>query len=148
MNTLKYISIMLLLSLLIVTGCSTKQEQVYQPVEEEKMIISFQKMLESGVTEKYEIFSTGRYAFSLLNKNNEENKRENTLLPEDLTYLKSLVQGDKFDSIPPYMEGSGENCPILLLRINLNQEVTKRAESCANTPEAFNKILEEIEKLK
>ena len=144
MNTLKYISIMLLLSLLIVTGCSTKQEQVYQPVEEEKMIISFQKMLESGVTEKYEIFSTGKYTFSLIS----ENKRENTLLAEDLTYLKSLVQGDKFESIPPYMEGSGENCPILLLRINLNQEVTKRAESCANTPEAFNKILEEIEKLK
>ena len=46
------------------------------------------------------------------------------------------------------MEGAGENCPILLLRVNLNKEVTKRAESCANTPETFNKIIEEIEKLK
>ncbi len=149
MKTAKYIFILTILSLLVISGCS-KQEQVYQPpVGQEKLIISLEKTLESGVTDKYQIFSTGRYTVSLINKNKEESKKENKLVEADLNYLKSLVQESEFNSIPSYMEGAGENCPILLLRVYLNnQEVTKRVESCANTPEAFNNIVSEIEKLK
>jgi hypothetical protein len=85
----------------------------------------------------------------LINKNKEENKNENTLVEADLNYLKSLVQNTEFRSIPPYMEGAGENCPTLLLRTNFNDvERTVRSESCANTPETFNKVVAEIEKLK
>lgn len=148
MNTTKYMFILTILGLLITSGCSKQPEQIYQqPVEEEKLIISLSKTLESGVTEKYDIYSSGRYTNSLINKNKEETKKENTLLESDLTYLKSLVQGDDFNSIPTYMEGAGENCPIILLKTYLNKEKTLRAESCANTPEQFNKIISEIEKL-
>ncbi|MEK6936811.1 MAG: hypothetical protein AABW58_01940 [Nanoarchaeota archaeon] len=150
MKISKYIFILLTLSLLVISGCS-KQEPapVYQPpVEQEKLIISLEKTQESGVTNKYQIYSTGKYITSLINKNKEETKNENTLLEADLNYLKSLVDSDEFNSIPPYMEGAGENCPIILLRVYLNKEITKRSESCANTPEAFNKIVLEIEKLK
>lgn len=151
MKTTKYILILIVLSLLVISGCSKEQKPVYQqPVNAEELIISLEKILESGVIEKYQIYSRGRYTFSLVNKNKEETKKENTLLESDLSFIKSLVQGNKFNSIPPYMEGAGENCPTILLRVYLNQEQEKtvRAESCANTPEAFNKIVEEIEKLK
>ena len=151
MNTTKYILALTILSLLVISGCS-KQEPapVYQPpVEQEKLIISLEKTLESGVTDKYKIYSTGRYVVSLINKNKEEVKKEATLLESDLNYLKSLVQGKAFNSIPLYMEGAGENCPIILIRTNFNDnEKTVRAESCANTPETFNSIVAEIEKLK
>ena len=150
MNTTKYILALIILSLLVISGCSKEPEQVYQPpVEQEKLIISLEKILESGVTDKYQIYSTGRYVVSLINKNKEEIKKESNLLESDLNYLKSLVRGNEFNSIPPYMEGAGENCPTLLLRINLNDnERTVRAESCANTPDPFNNIVAEIEKLK
>ena len=149
MKTTKYIFILIILSLLIISGCSKQPEQVYQPPAEEKLIISLEKTLESGVTDRYQIFSTGRYTSYLINKNKEELKKENTLAEADLNYLKSLVQSKEFKSIPPYMEGAGENCPIILIRTNFNDnEKTVRSESCANTPEAFNKVIVEIEKLK
>lgn len=149
MITTKYILALIILSLLVISGCTKEPEQVYQPpVEQEKLIISLEKILESGVKNKYQIYSTGKYKISLINKNKEEIKKESTLAETDLNYLKSLVQSKDFNSIPPYMEGAGENCPIVMIRTYFNDnEITKRSESCANTPEGFNKAVAEIEKL-
>ncbi|MEK6861646.1 MAG: hypothetical protein AABY07_06770, partial [Nanoarchaeota archaeon] len=86
---------------------------------------------------------------TLTNNNKQQTKNEGKLADGDLNSLKDLVVGREFQTIPPYMEGAGENCPIILLKIDLNgEEKTRRAESCANTPEAFNKVVAAIEKLK
>ncbi len=147
MQTAKYIFILTILSLLVISGC-TKEEpkQIYQPpVQEEELIISLEKVYEKE-THKYYIYSTGRYSNNLISSGEPA---EGTLVESDLNYLKSLVQGYKFNSIPAYMEGAGENCPTIILKVYFNQQQEKvlRAESCANTPEEFNKIVDEIEKL-
>lgn len=150
MKISKIILILAVLSLILVSGCKkAAQEQVYQPKQEEKLIISLEKTVASGVNEKYDIYSSGRYVVTLTNKNKEETKKENALQEYDLNYLKSLFNSKEFKSIPPYMEGAGGNCPTVLLRISSDdQDKTVRAESCANTPDAFNKVVDEIEKLK
>ncbi len=153
MKNIKFIIILLVLSLFL-ASCTQKQTQeqpIYQKEEiNEVLIISLEKNNEiSKVQEKYEIYNTGKYITSLINKNKQETKKEGKLPESDLNYLKSLISSKEFSSIPNYMEGAGQECPVILLKINFNNlDRLVRAESCANTPEAFNKITESIEKLK
>ena len=145
----KYILITSILLVIFLVGCQ-QQQKIYEQPEKETLIISLEKAQEiSGVKEKYEIYSTGKYIVTLANKNKQETKKENILSEADLNYLKSLVSSKPFSTIPNYMEGSGENCPLIILKTSLNNnERILRAESCANTPEAFNLVQSDIEKLK
>ena len=145
--------ILSIVSLLVLNACTPKQaeEKIY-PANEEKdyVIISLSDLAGfSQVEQKYEIYNSGKYIKTLINKNKQETKNEGQLQESDLNYLKSLVQSKEFNSIPPYMEGAGSDCSSLFLKINLNnEEKTIRAESCANTPEAFNNVITAIQKLK
>lgn len=153
MKNIKFITILVILGLLV-TGCAQKQiqeEPVYQKEEvKEVLIISLEKNNEiSNVQEKYKIYNTGKYITTLTNKNKQETKKEGKLVQSDLDYLSSLISSKEFRSVPNYMEGAGQECPVILLKIDFNNlDRLVRAESCANTPEAFNKVTELIEKLK
>ncbi len=140
-----------LLALLVLNGCAPKEpETIYQQEEKDYVIISLNDLAGfSQVEQKYEIYNSGKYFITLINKNKQETKTESQLSESDLNYLKSLVQSKEFNSIPPYMEGAGSDCSSILLKTYFNEnEKTIRVESCANTPDAFNKIVDAIRKLK
>ena len=151
MKTKSYLIILAVLSLLI-AGCTQKQEPqpvFQQPQEQDKVIISLDKINDvSNVEEKYEIYFSGKYTKTLTNNNKQDTKSNGQLLQSDLDYLKSLVINKEFNSIPSYMEGAGENCPVIKLNVEIPDSRLIRTESCANTPEAFNKVIDAIEKLK
>ena len=146
--------ILSLVSLLVLSACtqSKPDETKIYPTEEKQdyVIISLSDLAGfSQVEQKYEIYNSGKYIKTLSNKNKQETKNEGQLAESDLSYLKSLVQSKEFSSIPPYMEGAGSDCSSILLKTNFNDnEKTIRTESCANTPDSFNKVVSAIEKLK
>ena len=122
MNTTKYILALTILSLLVISGCS-KQEPapVYQPpVEQEKLIISLEKTLESGVTDKYKIYSTGRYVVSLINKNKS---------------MKSCLKGVRIqkrviDKLFFYSSGMGKTIFVVSIHSSLRSEHSTTVSTC------------------
>ena len=149
---IKFYVVLGIFALLVLSGCSQqKQPEKIYPTNEVKdfVIISLDKINNDKTEHKYEIYNSGKYTSSLINPNKQENKNEGQLAEADLSYLKSLVQNKEFNSIPPYMEGAGQDCTITIIKTNFNdQEKTNRAESCASTPDAFNNVVAAIEKLK
>ncbi|MBI2672445.1 hypothetical protein HYX16_05930 [Candidatus Woesearchaeota archaeon] len=151
--------IFLALGLLVLSGCVKPQEKqifkeelngrIYEDLD--NAIISLEKRsAEDRIDEKYIVYSSGKYTVSIINEKDKETRKEYRLTVEDLNYLKSLVSGSGFSSIPIYMEGGrGSECPIYILEVEINKiKSLIRSEDCANSSETFNKIIEAIEKLK
>ena len=139
---------------LLISGCakdnpfSEKPEQKdFFPDTVEVLLISMDiSNSETGIGQKYEIFSSGRYFLRPIDGMKGVDK-EAILSKSDLDYLKSLVNTREFKTIPDYMSSTGDNCPVFVVRIESQGRVI-RAESCAITPDLFNKLVYSIEKLR
>jgi hypothetical protein len=149
-------SCILILSIfvLLISGCAKENPFPEKPEEKdffpdivEVLLISLDiSDSQSGIGQKYEIYNTGRYFLRPIDGMKGVDK-EAILSQSDLDYLKSLVNTREFKTIPNYMDGNKENCPTFVIRIESEGRVV-RAESCAITPDPFNKLVYSIEKLR
>ncbi len=139
---------------LLISGCvkdnpfpQKPEEKNFFPDTVEVLLISMDIINSyKGEGQKYEIYNTGRYFLRPIDSLKGLDK-EAILSQNDLNYLKSLVNTREFKTIPDYMTGTGDDCPTYVIRIESQGRVI-RAESCATNPEAFNKLIYSIEKLR